>query len=130
MDEKRLKYNLLMVSEFSSIKSTIINEIEFIFQTNEQYRNDLFLQRLSKNVKYRNLESNEFFHKFIISVFLNNPRTYTDIMIPSFYLSNIEGIIDMIKNSHENIIELLNQLAIEFKYEFHKTNKLLIRKGI
>ena len=120
--KKRSKFNPIK-TDYDEFRTMIMNEIE----TRGFYK----LKNISNylnNSQIKEFQNDEKFLKFIVSLF-GKPKSLHDISILSFYLSQLDGVIEIIKHSNENIIQLLQELANEFEYEFHLANKLIIKKG-
>ena len=105
----------------SQIKPAISSEIELAKSLKKPFFN--------YSSKFKEITSNDVFFKYICTLLNSNPRIGSDLQVLCYYLSQSSGITNLISEDNENTSDLLTQIAMEMKYEYHGSNSLLFKRG-
>ena len=113
-EELSFKYenlNCNINDEIEKLKSEYLNRI--IFQIN--------LLELKEDLK---------FHELINYILNKEKRDEIEINILVTYLIYLDEVVEILKSSHDDLIQVLKSISENLRSEFLKANKLVFRQGL
>jgi hypothetical protein len=113
-EELSFKYenlNCNINDEIEKLKSEYLNRI--IFQIN--------LLELKEDLK---------FHELINYILNKEKRDEIEINILVTYLIYLDEVVEILKSSHDDLIQVLKSISENLRSEFLQANKLVFRQGL
>lgn len=103
----------------------------------EEVKNDKFeklkyeyLKKIISNYNLKELKYDEEFLDLILHLINKENKDTNDLHILVTYLVYLDEVVDMLKSSSDNILEILKLISSNLKLEIIEKNKLVFRQGL
>ena len=128
------EYEKIDIKEFAKIRiAEVISSKSFDFPSKFQDENEKekfnYLKRITSQFNLKELKYDEQFQTLISNILTSDSKDEIDIHILMTYLVYLDDVVEMLKSSQEDIIQILRSIAMNLKLEKYLANRLLFRQG-
>lgn len=89
-----------------------------------------YLKRIISQINLVELKEDHTFHVLINYILNKDIRDNIDLNILVTYLIYLDEVVEMLKSSHEDIIQVLKSIAENLRSEMFSANRLVFRQGL